>query len=1617
MKSHAKAVSAGSTSSRGIGLGSISRGALATRGSSLSADGSGAPSHRRARLTLVFATALLALLIAVASAQASKGVVSFIGSTSSGTAEGQFSTANSGPGGVAVNQAGNDTTGNSGAAAGDVYIVDRGNNRVQQFSSAGTFIRTFGLNVGGAAVNVCTSSCVAGTSSAANAGMNAPQGVAVDQTNGLVYVSDQGNKRIDVFAANGDFQGAFGQNVDATVAGTGFEFCPSTDTCQAGASTNTGFAGAFGTSLGYPAVAPSGDILVADTANNRVQQFTPTITAGAVTAVAFTRAFGGGVVDGGATATATLNSSTSVTSASTTSGAFAVGQKVTSSDGGIPAGTTITAIGSSTLTLSQAATTSGAVTLTVAPGSGNNSSNNELQTITIAKAGGLLSGYYKLKFTSPNPGGATLTSGNISYDASPADVQSTLEALSNIGAGNVTVTSPNPGGAGLGGPYTVEFKGRYADTNVNTLVKANGSPNLKGASAKIDTTQEGGSAAEVCTAASGDLCQAGLAGTDLGQFSANFPTALAVDSAGNSYVNGANRVQKFNSAGGSPSSFADAQLSTNPASDPVAVAVNRSNDHVFVAKPCNSTICPNAAVSNENRVLEFDNSGASLLDTHASGAAITNLNGMALAQSSGKLYVTTSSFNAAYPNNGAFVLTDTLVPPLATIDSGSGFTHAATTATFTGTVNPVNFTTGWHFEYSTDDVNWTKVPTSDTALSFTDNTAHAVSQAVTGLLGSQLYHVRLVATKAFGAGVGTSSETTFTTDPGPPVISATAPEWNSIDTTAATVDAGVNPQNQGTAYHVEYVTQADFDQSGYANAQTTAGVGIGNGGADVAASTPLSGLSPATTYHFRFVATNPSGTSDGADSSFTTYADLSLSGSCSNDSFRTGPSANLSDCRAYEQVSPVDKNGGDIGYGPGFVQASTAGDRLTLAATTLPSSTGNAYGENYIASRAPGGWATDGLLPAADPGYPTSELGWSDDLTNISQSYSPGAPGLYLRDPASGAQQLVVPGATSSFNSTAIEAFAADDNSHLLLTDKAILASGAVNNKPNLYDLNHGTITLAGRVPAFPATSCDDTNGPACADPAAGSFAGSYDWLSHNLTRGGQSAGGYYTQNTISADGSKVFFTEGGTGRLDMRVDNTKTVQVSADQGGNDPGGHKPAAWLASTPSGSKVFFASCEKLTADSTAVSTAANSCTDTTGSPNHDVQGSDLYSYDTASGDLTDLSVDSNAGDLLGADIQGMVGASPDGSDVYFVANGVLASGAAPGNCNIGSGFSVSGTCNLYLSHNSAITFVAPLTAGSGRIDAADWEPNGSSKMKTSRVAADGTLVFASSSKLTAYDNGAAAAGECGVNGAPAGSPCDEFYRYQPGDAAPSCVSCDPTGAPPTGDASIFSSTYLTISTTSSPLYYLTRNLSTDGTRFFFESPDKLVPADTNGEGGCPKLSVSVGAGNIHACQDIYEWEANGAGSCHSSAANGGCLYLLSTGAGTEPAVLGDASASGDDAFIFTRDPLVPADQDQILDAYDVRVDGGLASQHPDASAPPCDSTDSCHGQGTTAPPTTGAGSASFSGPGNPAIHHKAKKKHHKAKRKHHKKRKHKAKKHHKRHAKRHHKRANSNRGGQK
>ena len=182
----------------------------------------------------------------------------------------------------------------------------------------------------------------------------------------------------------------------------------------------------------------------------------------------------------------------------------------------------------------------------------------------------------------------------------------------------------------------------------------------------------------------------------------------------------------------------------------------------------------------------------------------------------------------------------------------------------------------------------------------------------------------------------------------------------------------------------------------------------------------------------------------------------------------------------------------------------------------------------------------------------------------------------------------------------------------------------------------------------------------------------------------------------------------------------------------------------------------------------------------------------------------------------------------------------------------------------------------------------------------------------------------------------------------------MSCNPSGAPATGEAYLAGNPSIVAAPERNA--FLTRNLSEDGSRVFFQTQEALVPQDTNGQ------------------TDVYEWEREGEGGadgCIRSSASfsersGGCLYLISTGESGDPSYFGDASADGSNVFFFTRQSLVSQDRDENDDLYDARVEGGIAAQNP---SPPA----SCTGEGCLGPvdpPTVldAPASATFLGAGN-------------------------------------------------
>jgi uncharacterized protein (DUF2147 family) len=176
-------------------------------------------------------------------------------------------------------------------AAGNVYVTDRVNHRVQKFDSDGNFLRAWGKDVvsgGGTGFEICTSpgACQTGTFGGLGGEMNQPAGLGTDAA-GAVYITDPSNQRIQKFDSQGNFLRAWGKDV-VTGGGTGFEICTNAGSCKVGVG------GGLGGEMNFPsAVAVEGGSVYATTGSHRVQKFD--------TGGTWERAWGRDVVSGGGT--------------------------------------------------------------------------------------------------------------------------------------------------------------------------------------------------------------------------------------------------------------------------------------------------------------------------------------------------------------------------------------------------------------------------------------------------------------------------------------------------------------------------------------------------------------------------------------------------------------------------------------------------------------------------------------------------------------------------------------------------------------------------------------------------------------------------------------------------------------------------------------------------------------------------------------------------------------------------------------------------------------------------------------------------------------------------------------------------------------------------------------------------------------------------------------------------------------------------------------------------------------------------------------------------------------------------------------------------------------------
>jgi plastocyanin len=210
-----------------------------------------------------------------------------------------------------------------------------------------------------------------------------------------------------------------------------------------------------------------------------------------------------------------------------------------------------------------------------------------------------------------------------------------------------------------------------------------------------------------------------------------------------------------------------------------------------------------------------------------------------------------------HPTEMTGTITVTNGEPTVTTEAAS--TIGETEATLNGTVNPNGKSTEYHFKWG-ETAAYGQETTVPPAIGGSSNTQ--VSANLSGLTPGKLYHYRLVAKNEGGPAEGEDHTFTTLTPPGPPT--ATTSVASAIGEVTATLKGTVNPNGQATEYWFEWGTTSAYGEP--IEHRSVAATDR----ASHAESLQLTGLLPGTVYHFRLVAKNASGSSEGLDGEFKT---------------------------------------------------------------------------------------------------------------------------------------------------------------------------------------------------------------------------------------------------------------------------------------------------------------------------------------------------------------------------------------------------------------------------------------------------------------------------------------------------------------------------------------------------------------------------------------------------------------------------------------------------------------------------------------------------------------------------------------------------------------------------
>jgi hypothetical protein len=505
---------------------------------------------------------------------------------------------------------------------------------------------------------------------------------------------------------------------------------------------------------------------------------------------------------------------------------------------------------------------------------------------------------------------------------------------------------------------------------------------------------------------------------------------------------------------------------------------------------------------------------------------------------------------------------------------------------------------------------------------------------------------------------------------------------------------------------------------------------------------------------------------------------------CANQAVREQQGATrLPDCRAYERVSPVDKNGGTIAAGQ-TARAEPGG--ISFWSTGGFAGTQSNIGSNYVALRTDDGWQTTALNPPLTGRDPV--LADQVYVVGLARDYSrallvsrypfaagdqaPGGGGMdvFRTEPDGGFTWISQPATLPDLSARALDfAAATDDLERVVVNSFKPLTPGVTSDTTQQVYVRDGEVTRL--VSVAPEGTLDGAGDPL---PPGSPMPGGVAFGDGIASSGSGSLVGGSSPSALSDDGSTVYFASyrGTTNpqvyvrvnALDPVRGETRVVTRSHVTGA--PAGAQCTVtvnFLAANRDGSKAWFACPARLTDDAPA--------------------NGGLYVYDRGADQLHFIAATAGGGMNVG-----MLGADPDVDHLWFTSSARLTDDANGSKLNI------------YVLTGDTVSLAASTGDASFAPAGVAVSPDGSRIVFEGRAALD-----------------------------PRAGSFAQVYTAQAGVSGAVCVSCRPDGSPSAAIADLRNVGLAPFvgANRSRPL----GAIDDDG-RAFFTSADKLVPEDQNG-----------------------------------------------------------------------------------------------------------------------------------------------------------------------------------------